>query len=27
MITKIEIDGFKTFENFSMDFAPFVVIA
>ncbi len=27
MITKIEIDGFKTFENFSMEFAPFVVIA
>lgn len=27
MITKIEIDGFKTFENFSMDFAPLVVIA
>lgn len=27
MITKIEIDGFKTFENFSMEFAPFVIIA
>jgi predicted ATPase len=27
MITRIEIDGFKTFENFTMDFAPFVVIA
>ncbi len=27
MITKIEINGFKTFENFSMEFAPLVVIA
>ena len=27
MITKIEIDGFKTFEDFSMVFSPFVVIA
>jgi len=27
MITRIEIDGFKTFEHFSIDFAPFVVIA
>jgi predicted ATPase len=27
MITKIEINGFKTFENFSMVFSPFVVIA
>lgn len=27
MITKIEIDGFKTFENFEMVFAPFVIIA
>jgi predicted ATPase len=27
MITKIEIDGFKTFEKFSMDLAPFVIIA
>ena len=27
MITKIEIDGFKTFENFSMEFSPFVIIA
>lgn len=27
MITKIEINGFKTFENFEMVFAPFVIIA
>ena len=27
MITRIEIDGFKTFRNFQMDFAPFTVIA
>ncbi|MEO8110322.1 MAG: AAA family ATPase [Ginsengibacter sp.] len=27
MITKIEINGFKTFENFSMEFAPIVIIA
>jgi len=27
MITKIEIDGFKSFRNFSMDFSPFTVIA
>lgn len=27
MITKIEINGFKTFENFSMVFSPFVVVA
>lgn len=27
MITKIEIDGFKTFDNFSMEFAPLVIIA
>ena len=27
MITKIEIDGFKGFENFSMEFRPFTVIA
>lgn len=27
MITKIEIDGFKSFENFSMEFYPFTVIA
>ena len=27
MITKIEIDGFKSFENFSMEFRPFTVIA
>lgn len=27
MITKIEIDGFKTFENFEMVFTPFVIIA
>ncbi|MBC7483331.1 MAG: AAA family ATPase [Rhizobacter sp.] len=26
MLTRIEIDGFKTFENFSTDLAPFVVI-
>lgn len=27
MITKIEIDGFKSFRNFSMTFSPFTVIA
>ena len=27
MITKIEIDGFKTFNNFSMEFSPLTVIA
>ncbi len=27
MITKIEIDGFKTFRNFQMEFAPLTVIA
>ena len=27
MITKIEIDGFKSFQKFSMDFTPFTVIA
>src|ERR1700722_3651964 len=27
MITKIEIDGFKTFNDFKMDFAPLTVIA
>lgn len=27
MITKIEIDGYKGFENFSMEFSPFTVIA
>ena len=27
MITRIEIDGYKGFENFSMDFSPFTVIA
>ncbi|MBX7221410.1 MAG: AAA family ATPase [Blastocatellia bacterium] len=27
MITRIEIDGFKTFSNFHMDFAPLTVIA
>jgi len=27
MITRIEIDGFKTFEGFSLDLQPFVVIA
>jgi predicted ATPase len=27
MITRIEIDGFKSFRNFSMNFSPFTVIA
>ncbi len=27
MITKIEIDGFKTFRNFEIEFSPFTVIA
>lgn len=27
MITKIEINGFKTFEDFSISFSPFVVVA
>jgi len=27
MITRIEIDGFKTFSNFVMEFTPFTVIA
>lgn len=27
MITRIEIDGFKTFNNFIMEFSPFTVIA
>jgi predicted ATPase len=27
MITRIEIDGFKTFQNFRMEFSPFTVIA
>lgn len=27
MITKLEIDGFKTFRNFQMEFAPLTVIA
>jgi len=27
MITRIEIDGYKSFEKFSMDFGPFTVIA
>lgn len=27
MITKIEIDGFKTFRNFSMEFSPLTLIA
>jgi AAA15 family ATPase/GTPase len=27
MITKIEIDGFKTFNDFKMEFAPLTVIA
>jgi predicted ATPase len=27
MITKIEINGFKTFEDFSMVFSPFVIVA
>ncbi|MFV8749276.1 AAA family ATPase [Nannocystaceae bacterium ST9] len=26
MITRIEIDGFKTFSNFALDLAPFVVV-
>lgn len=27
MLTRIEIDGFKSFEQFSLDVAPFTVIA
>ena len=27
MITRIEIDGFKAFRNFSMEFTPLTVIA
>ncbi len=27
MITRIEIDGFKTFSNFKMEFTPFTVVA
>src|ERR1039457_4292289 len=27
MITRIEIDGFKTFSNFVMEFTPFTIIA
>ena len=27
MITRIEIDGFKTFNNFTMEFTPFTVVA
>jgi AAA15 family ATPase/GTPase len=27
MITRLEITGFKSFENFSVDLAPFVVVA
>jgi len=27
MITKLEINGFKTFENFKMTLSPLVVIA
>lgn len=27
MITKIEIDGFKSFSDFQMEFTPFTVIA
>ena len=27
MITRIEIDGFKTFNNFRMEFTPFTVVA
>lgn len=27
MITKIEIDGFKSFKNFQMEFTPFTVVA
>ena len=26
MLTRIEIDGFKTFEDFAVDLAPFVAI-
>lgn len=26
MITRIEIDGFKTFQNFSLDFEPFLAV-
>lgn len=26
MLTRIEIDGFKTFHNFSLDLSPFLVI-
>jgi AAA15 family ATPase/GTPase len=27
MITKLEISGFKSFSNFSVDLAPFTVVA
>ena len=27
MITRIGIDGFKTFNNFKMEFTPFTVVA
>ena len=27
MITKLEIDGFKTFKNFQIEFSPLTVIA
>ncbi|NOX45622.1 MAG: AAA family ATPase [Chlorobi bacterium] len=27
MITRIEIDGFKTFHNFTMEFTPFTIVA
>ncbi|MCD4772500.1 MAG: AAA family ATPase [Bacteroidales bacterium] len=27
MITRIEIDGFKTFNNFKMEFTPFTIVA
>ena len=27
MITKLEIDGFKSFRDFSIEFSPFTVVA
>lgn len=27
MITRLEIDGFKSFDNFKVDLSPFVVVA
>ena len=27
MLTRIEIDGFKSFTNFSMEFSPLTIIA